>query len=194
MGAGRPIPNPSYNFLVASSRGDRGGISWEDGVVGEPHDLDDPEDEASSASTSEESMAITGRGCDTARLNRRGWGRNLVFPVDEGVTDSEGPSPGGGVILTEGGDVVKEVVLFDPLSTELFFPPLLQEMAESDLEGPVEELEFMLLDKGLPRTVPPLMTVVRLGVGGGVGRSWASSSWALRLPNLPLSAAVIGSS
>ena len=139
-------------------------------------------------------MAITGRGWDAARPNRRGWGRNLVFPVDEGVTDSEGPSPGGGVILTEGGDAVKDVVLFGPLKTELFFPPLLQETAESDLEGTVEEPVFMLLDKGLPRTVPPLITVVRLGVWGGIGSSWVSSSWTLRLPNLPLRAAVIGSS
>lgn len=54
------------------------------------------------------------------------------------------------------------------LKTELFLPPLLQEMAESDLEGPAEELVFMLLDKGLPRTVPPLITVVRFGVGGGM--------------------------
>jgi hypothetical protein len=100
------------------------------------------------------------------------------------------------VILTEGGGGVKEATRFDPLNTELLFPPLLQETAESDLEGLGEELVFMLLDKGLPSTVPPLMTVVRLGVGGG-GRmvsSWPSSSWALRLPNLPLSAAVIGSS
>ena len=90
-----------------------------------------------------------------------------MVPADERLTDSNGPSPGGGVILTEGGGVVKEVALFGPLNTELFFPPLLQEMAESDLEGPVEELVFMLLDRGLPRTVPPLITVVRLGVGGG---------------------------
>ena len=90
--------------------------------------------------------------------------------------------------------MVNEFALFGPLNTELFFPPLLQETAESDLEGPLEEPVFMLLDKGLPRTVPPLMTVVRLGVDGGVGSSWTSSSWALRLPNLPLSAAVIGSS
>ena len=176
MGEGRPIPSPSYNLLVASSRGDRGGISCEDGVVGEPPDLDDPEEEVSSTSTSEESMAITGRGCDTATLNRRGWGRNLVVPADERVTDSEGPSPGGGVILTEGGGVVKEVALFGPLNTELFFPPLLQETAESDFEGPVEVLVFMLLDRGLPSTVPPLMTVVRLGVGGGAVNSWLSSS------------------
>jgi hypothetical protein len=135
-------------------------------------------------------MAMTGRGCDTATLNRRGWGRNLVVPTDEGVIDSEGPSPGGGVILTEGGGVVMEVVL----NTELFFPPLLQEMAESDLEGLVVEPVFMLLDMGLPSTVPPLMTVVRLGVGGGMVSSWPSSSWTLRLPNLPSSAAVIGSS
>lgn len=194
LGMGRPIPNPSYNFLVASSRGDKGGMSCEDGVVGEPPDLDDPEEEASSASISEESMAMTGSGCDTATLNRRGWGRDLVLPADEGVTDSEGPSPGGGVILTEGGGVY-EVALFGPLNTELFFPPLLQETAESDLEGPVEGLVFMLLDRGLPSTVPPLITVVRLGVGGGMVSSWpSSSSWTFRLPNLPLRAAVIGSS
>lgn len=81
------------------------------------------------------------------------------------------------------------------LKTELFLPPLLQEMAESDLEGVVEGMVFILLDKGLPRTVPPLITVVRLGVGaGGEETSWLSSSWVLRLPNLPLRAAVIGSS
>ena len=138
-------------------------MSCENGVLGEPPDLDDPEEEASSASTSDESMAITGRGCETATLNRRGWGRNLTPPEDEGVTESAGPSPGGGVILTEGGGVVMEVVL----KTELFLPPLLQETAESDFEGAGEGLVFMLLDKGLPRTVPPLMTVVRLGVEGG---------------------------
>lgn len=65
--------------------------------------------------------------------------------------------------MTEGGGVVMEVAL----KTELFFPPLLQETAESDLEGPVGELVLILLDWGLPSTVPPLMTVVRLGVEGG---------------------------
>lgn len=90
--------------------------------------------------------------------------------------------------MTEGG-VVMEVVL----RTELFFPPLLQETAESDLEGAVGELVLMLLDMGLPRTVPPLITVVRLGVEGMLS-SWTSSSWVLRLPNLPSRAAVIGSS
>jgi hypothetical protein len=70
------------------------------------------------------------------------------------------------VILTEGGGVVMEV----DLNTELFFSPLLQETTESDLEG-LGALVFILLDKGLPSTVPPLMTVVRLGVGGGTGDS-----------------------
>jgi hypothetical protein len=138
-------------------------MSCEEGVRGEPPDRDDPEEEASSASTSDESIAITGRGCDTATLNRRGRGRDLVYPEGEGVTGSASPSPGGGVIVTEGGGVVMEVAL----NTELFFPPLLQETAESDLEGAAGEPVFMLLDKGLPSTVPPLMTVVRLGVGGG---------------------------
>jgi hypothetical protein len=113
-------------------------------------------------------MAITGRGCETATLNRRGWGLVLVFPEGEGKTDSAGPSPGGGVILTEGGGVVMEVAL----KTELFFPPRLQETAESDLEGAVGDPVLMLLDRGLPSTVPPLMTVVRPGVeGNGIASS-----------------------
>ena len=99
-------------------------------------------------------------------LNLRGWGRDFVFPEGEGATGSVGTSPGGGVILTEGGGVVMEVAL----KTELFFSPLLQETTESDLEG-LGVPEFILLDRGLPSTVPPLMTVVRLGVEGGTGDS-----------------------
>ena len=57
------------------------------------------------------------------------------------------------------------------LKTELFFSPLLQETAASDLEGPVEGLGFMLLDRGLPSTVPPLITVVRPRVEGVIASS-----------------------
>lgn len=45
---GRPIPSPSYNFLDASSRGERGiWSSFEDaerGVVGEDDLTEDPDD------------------------------------------------------------------------------------------------------------------------------------------------------
>lgn len=53
VGTGRPIPRPSYNFLDASSRGERGGgISVEEavrGVLGEELDLEET-DELSSPS------------------------------------------------------------------------------------------------------------------------------------------------
>lgn len=67
---------------------------------------------------------------------------------------------GGGVILTLG----EETVRF-PLKTELLFPPRLQEDTASDLEG--AELEVILLEAVFPRDVPPLITVVELGVAGG---------------------------
>lgn len=67
--AGLPIPNPSYNFFEASSRGERG-ISLEEdewGVVGDewdPVDLYELVDELSSLSLlSEVSMVTLGRGC-----------------------------------------------------------------------------------------------------------------------------------
>jgi hypothetical protein len=102
---------------------------------------------------------------------------------------------GGGVTLTLG----EETTRF-PLRTELLFPPRLQDEAVSDLEG--TRLVLPLLDAGLPKEVPPLMTVVELGVGGG-GESPFSSKrdeWelggalrlAVRLPNLPPRAAVMG--
>lgn len=68
---------------------------------------------------------------------------------------------GAGVILTRG----EEVARF-PARTEKLAPPRLQEETESDLEG-----GFVLLDAGLPREVPPLMTVVELGVEGGASLS-----------------------
>lgn len=93
-------------------------------------------------------------------------------------------SGGGGVIFTLGD--VKE------RRTELF-PARLQEETESDLERP-----FMLLERGLPREVPPLMMVVELGVGGTGPFSFSSCldigtvADADRLPNLPPKAAVMG--
>jgi hypothetical protein len=40
--------------------------------VGDPFDLDDEVEEVSSPSISDESIAMTGKGCETARSNRRG--------------------------------------------------------------------------------------------------------------------------
>jgi len=51
-----------------------------------------------------------------------------------------------------------------PLRTELLFPPRRQVEAESDLEG--VPFALTLLEAGLPRDVPPLITVVVCGVGG----------------------------
>jgi len=138
-------------------------------------------------------------GCETATLKLRGWGRALpVLKPGGGVTRSAG----GGVILTVGE--VETVRL--PLRTELLFPPLRHDTAESDLDG--EELAFVLVPltlpkppvgNGLPSGVPPLITVVWPGAGGGLC-SPASAASLLdgvtqereRLPNLPPSAALIG--
>jgi hypothetical protein len=92
-----------------------------------------------------------------------------------------------------------------PLSIELLFPPRLQETAESDLEGvPLLGVVFPLLlfEVTLPSEVPPLITVVELGVDGSINDSSGSSTTNLvilamlalvvRLPNLPPSAADIG--
>jgi hypothetical protein len=72
-------------------------------------------------------------------------------------------STGGGVTLTLGD-------LLLPLRTELLFPPRRQVEAESDLEG--VPLWLRLLEAGLPRDVPPLITVV----WGVVGRDASASS------------------
>lgn len=185
-GAGLPIPSPSYNFFVASSRGDRG-ISFEDGVVGEPFDLDDELEDPSSPSVSDESIAMTGKDCDSVLSNRRGCGRYLTAPAN----DWEGAfSSGGGVTLTVGeGRVMARLAL----RTELLLPLRLQDPGELDLDGMAEPI-LMLLDVGLPITVPPLMTVVRLGGADERGTSIVSSSPSLRLPNLLLNVEVIDSS
>ncbi len=196
---GLPIPRPSYNFLLASSRGERG-ISLEEdewGLVGdelEPPDLEELVESASS-SPSLVSMVTAGNGCDTAGLKRRGWGRALGAATAS-PGGGEIRSPGGGVTLTLG-----EVTARLALRTELFLSARLQDVAESDLDG--TPVEFTLFEAGLPKEVPPLMTVVELGVGGIDTLSLSSllyldigtvGTLGARLPNLPPNAAVIGSS
>ena len=66
----------------------------------------------------------------------------------------------GAVTLTTGEETARL-----PARTELD-PVRLQEGAESDLED-----GWMLFEGRLPREVPPLMTVVELGVGGSAGLS-----------------------
>jgi hypothetical protein len=194
--------------LEASSRGERG-ISFEEeerGVVGEeldaPDFTDEPEDWVSpSVSSSALSIATVGKDCEAAVLKRRGWGRNLsplaVMGDDASATAGGGEvrsSLGGGVTFTLGEDTARL-----PLSTELLLPPRLQDEAVSDLEG-ATTAEFTLFDIGLPREVPPLMTVVELGVAGGSAYSSkrarleldAVLRLAVRLPNRPPRAAVMG--
>jgi hypothetical protein len=193
------MPSPSYNFLEASSRGERG-ISLEDeerGVVGEELDvdLDEPEPveyasslSVASAPSGEVSMATLGSGWEMTGLKHRGWGRVLRGLRSGGREVGWcSPSPGGGVTLTL-GDVTMRLI---PLRTELLLPPRLQEVAESDLDGVVEAIGEEL---GVPRGVPPLMTVVELGVGGRLKSSWSSDldTVVLRLPNLPPRTPVMG--
>lgn len=83
-GAGRPMPRPSYSFLVASSRGDKGESLEEDEceVVGDesetPDLADEPVDDASSTSCSPSLMSepasptATAMGSVRSMLNRKG--------------------------------------------------------------------------------------------------------------------------
>jgi hypothetical protein len=133
----------------------------EEGVVGlelDPADFEELEEEASSLSPSDVSIATAGLGWEATALNRNGRGRAL--PRGVGVATGGGetrPSTGGGVIFTLGD-------LLLPLRTELLFPPRLHVEAESDLEA--FPLAFVVAMDGLPRDVPPEMTVVELGVEG----------------------------
>ena len=105
---GRPIPRPSYNFLDASSRGERDDpLEEEDlGVSGE----EELTEEASSLSVlSEVSMVTAGRGWVVAPLKRNGWGLNLAGREGDSAKVS-----GGGVIFTLGEETAR---LF-PLRTE----------------------------------------------------------------------------
>ncbi len=106
-------------------------------------------------------------------------------------------SPGGGVTWTV-GEVTERLA---PLSTELF-PARRHETAESDFDGTLSEASEL---DDLPSEVPPLITVVELGVDGATPSSSDSFAnelkrdgtafpprLAVRLPNLPPRAAVIG--
>jgi len=94
-------------------------------------------------------------------------------------------SVGGGVTLTLGERLL-------PLRTELLFPPRLQEIAASDFEGVLTEGAG-----GVPRAVPPLMTVVE----GESSESAAATNLnelareelGVREPNFPPRAADMGS-
>jgi len=192
--AGLPIPTPSYCFLASPERDEcaEGGV---DGVlvdVGEPFD----ELEDISSSIALVSIETAGSGDDTATLKRSGCGRILAV----GDTSSlEGEFRL--TLVLRGG--VEEA----PRSTELLVValPLRQETAASDLEG-AGGLKVVVV-VGVPRDVPPLITVVRLGVGGtGLEGEPDSSSCSpkrlvtnelacgfnMREANLPLMAAVIG--
>jgi len=138
-------------------------------------------------------MATAGKGWEAAGLKRSGCGLNLgpLAVVGDEMASAGGgdtrSSPGGGVILTLGEETTRL-----PLRTELLFPPRLQEEALSDLDGmtPVATV-------GVPKEVPPLMTVVEPGVGGGSPcSSKRMDGVALRLmdrlPKRPPRAAVMG--
>lgn len=157
------MPRPSKSFLDASSRGERG-ISLDEaderGVVGEEWVLPEEQDESASPSSSVSTTVTAGRGWETAELKRKGCGRNLALALIPRGGETRSVS-GAGVILTMGDDATRF-----PAKTELLAPPRLQDETESDLE-----IGWVLLEVGLPREVPPLMTVVELGVGGGAAAS-----------------------
>lgn len=112
-GTGRPMPRPSYSFLVTSSRGERGLASSEVkdwGVAGFDWEVELADDMASSCSLPE-SMATMGTLDEAMEQKLSGRGRCLLA----GVRGGEMRSPGGGVILTV-GDAVEAARR--PLSTE----------------------------------------------------------------------------
>lgn len=133
----------------------------------EAADLDEEVTEDSSPSSALSSIATLLMGCETAAEKWSGCGR-----VRKGLTAVEG----GGEEASEGGGVIFTLGRFAPLRTELLFPPRLQDTAASDLEGPTtgEPLLLLLLPPrmgvlatvGVPREVPPEMTVV-----------WADGTW-----------------
>ena len=118
-------------------------------------DVGDPFEEPDDASSSPVlSIGTAGNGDDTAALKRKGCGRILVV--------GDASSLEGELRLTL---VLRGGVVEAPRSTELLEValPLRQETAASDLEG-AEALKVVAT--GVPRDVPPLITVVRLGVAG----------------------------
>ena len=152
------MPSPSKSFLVASSRGERGGRSNEEpelGVEGDECEPDLEDDSVRLSSASASSIATVGSGCDVAAVKRNGCGRartGLTSVVDTGDTRVSG---GGGDTRTLGvRPGLTDTALF-PLRTELLLPPRRQETAVSDLDGATELL-------GVPREVPPLAIVVEV--------------------------------
>jgi hypothetical protein len=197
--AGLPIPTPSYCFLTSpeSDEWADGGVEGVLADVGEP--FEEPEDPSSSAVLV--SIETVGSGDDTTALKRSGCGR--VLAVGD-ISSMEGEP-----LLTL---VLRGGVAEAERNTELLVValPLRQETAASDLEG-AGMLKVVAV--GVPRDVPPLITVVRLGVGVAgpavelTGTNMPdSSSWSpkrlvmnelacgfnMREANLPPMAAVIG--
>jgi hypothetical protein len=96
------MPRPSYNFFVASSRGERGMSLDEDdlGVVGEELDAAELEDEPSSLLSDDVSIVTAGRCWAANGLNLRGCGRNRAGIGADCCS-------GGGVTFTMGEDTVR---------------------------------------------------------------------------------------
>ena len=115
------------------------------GVLGEELDLDDTEDASSPSAPSDVSMTTAGSGCDAAE-SWRAMGRDFRPEL----------ASGGGDTLTSGEESERL-----PLKTELLTPLRRQETAASDLEGVAVGIEPVI---GVPRGVPPLITVVKFGV------------------------------
>jgi len=114
----------------------------------------------------EVSIATVGIGWEAAALKRKGRGRALpVFKPGGGDTRSGG----GGVIFTVGELEIVTARL--PLRTELLFPPLRQDTTESDFGRSGVGTGVVVVETIRQRAaedVPPLITVVWPGVGGGV--------------------------
>jgi hypothetical protein len=102
-------------------------------------------------------MATAGMGCVTAPLKDNAMGRDLPSDEETGAVGGgeRRRSVGGGEVLPP-----REGRLA-PRSTELLFPPRLQLDADSDFE-----LVGVAVGVAPPSEVPPLMTVVALGVRG----------------------------
>lgn len=198
VGTGRPIPKPSYSFLEAASRGERGvPLDEEEGGVLGLEELEELASTSTSLSPSVvSSIATAGTDWEATTLNRKGWGRDLTAGLGDATGGGETRrSAGGGVTLTLGERLL-------PLRTELLFPPRRQVEAESDLDGVMFTLT--LFEARLPNDVPPLITVVALwGVAGRDPDASSYSSVAYRdmglpnmllglPPNLPPRAAVMG--
>jgi hypothetical protein len=163
----------------------------ERGVVGgelDATDSDELVEYPSSFSPSDESMATAGMGCVTAPLRDNAMGRDLPSDAETGAVGGgeRRRSVGGGEVLppSDGRLALR--------STELLFPPRRQLVADSDLET----LTAWAGEAPPPSEVPPLITVVELGVKGTGTSSWSSVEnrpiGPERTPNFPPRAAVMG--